>query len=372
MTNFTEQAVFAQTIPKLKRGSGFKGLEQRLNQLLQPLINRTRFLSEQNTGGGGLAFGGEWDMSSGELITSNAQPSVARSTLFEKIDATQYRYISDANPYPIQGGVYLDGVTCEGKTALDSGVRSMWCAWPEHDPLSDNFAALNLVVHDNTVEFSDLAALFNAQLPAHPVHCVSTTITDFNNGLTRLDFYSVSNNTVLYTANTTITTPAVGTSIFLSVDTTTGATVLTVGTTDYPFATGLNIGALPSSYLANSFGVTVLTNAALNSMDKPIFNLGTELEGRSPFLSENITEVEPPIDAADGITYLVVNSGGIYLDNAETLVGDFVTFYNNEQNIMVSRLYTDAAISTLANTAITTALESGGAIYNAIQSAVNP
>lgn len=71
MANFTEQAVFAQTIPKLKRGSGFKGLEQRFNQLLQPLVNRTRFLSEQNTGGG-FAFGGEWDATPTETLSNAA------------------------------------------------------------------------------------------------------------------------------------------------------------------------------------------------------------------------------------------------------------------------------------------------------------
>jgi hypothetical protein len=77
-----------------------------------------------------------------------------------------------------------------------------------------------------------------------------------------------------------------------------------------------------------------------------------------------------PTDA-DGKTFMIINAGSNSIYDGKPLKnGDFVTFYNNAQNIMVSRLYTDAAISTLANTAITNALEVGGSIYNAIQAAV--
>ena len=72
-------------------------------------------------------------------------------------------------------------------------------------------------------------------------------------------------------------------------------------------------------------------------------------------------------------TYRVVNAGASSIFDFKLLKnGDFATFYNEAANIMVSRLYTDEQINTLANTAITDALESGGAIYNAIQAAVNP
>ena len=76
---------------------------------------------------------------------------------------------------------------------------------------------------------------------------------------------------------------------------------------------------------------------------------------------------------ADGKTFMVINAGSNSIYDGKPLKnGDFVTFYNNAQNIVVSRLYTDTQINALANTAIDTALEVGGAIYNAIQAAVNP
>lgn len=76
---------------------------------------------------------------------------------------------------------------------------------------------------------------------------------------------------------------------------------------------------------------------------------------------------------ADGKTFMVINAGSNSIYDGKPLKnGDFVTFYNNAQSIIVNRLYTDQQINTLANTAITNALEVGGSIYNAIQTAVNP
>lgn len=98
------------------------------------------------------------------------------------------------------------------------------------------------------------------------------------------------------------------------------------------------------------------------------FDIDTNLTPFTQALS-SVTLPENP----DGKTYIVINADtNSILDGRLLKDSDFVTFYNNAQSIMVSRLYTDEQIIVIANTAIDNALEVGGSIYNAIQAAINP
>lgn len=89
------------------------------------------------------------------------------------------------------------------------------------------------------------------------------------------------------------------------------------------------------------------------------------LDATQPLQQQNITLVLP--SSPNNKTYKITNAdeASVY-DGTLLKLNDFVTFYNDAQNIMVSRLYTDTQINALINTAIDTALEVGGAIYNVI------
>jgi len=116
---------------------------------------------------------------------------------------------------------------------------------------------------------------------------------------------------------------------------------------------------------ANFLAPFVLVIASTVSVD-------FDIAGTAQPVMQELTGVNIPEDA-DGKTYLVMAATENSIVDSKLLkADDFVTFYNDAQNIIVSRLYTDAAINTIANTAITNALEVDGSIYNAIQSAVNP
>ena len=97
-----------------------------------------------------------------------------------------------------------------------------------------------------------------------------------------------------------------------------------------------------------------------------------DIAGTAQPAMQEVTGLNIPANA-DGKTYLVTaaTENSIF-DNQLLKNDDFVTFYNNAQNIMVSRLYTDEQITVIANTAIDNALEVNGSIYNAIQAAINP
>lgn len=89
------------------------------------------------------------------------------------------------------------------------------------------------------------------------------------------------------------------------------------------------------------------------------------LDATQPLQQQSITLVLP--SSPNNKTYKITNAdeASVY-DGTLLKLNDFVTFYNDAQNIMVSRLYTDTQINALINTAIDTALEVGGAIYNVI------
>lgn len=116
---------------------------------------------------------------------------------------------------------------------------------------------------------------------------------------------------------------------------------------------------------ANFLAPFVLVIASTVSVDFDIANTA------QPVMQE-LTGVNIPEDA-DGKTYLVMAATENSIVDSKLLkADDFVTFYNDAQNIIVSRLYTDEQIKLLADMAIQNSLEVDGAIYNAIQSAVNP
>lgn len=67
MTNFTEVNEFSEVVPMVNLGIGNYDANKQINTALQKIVNRTRFLKEQNTGGG-FAYGGELDATPQQVI----------------------------------------------------------------------------------------------------------------------------------------------------------------------------------------------------------------------------------------------------------------------------------------------------------------
>ena len=329
MTNFTEQAEFAQTIPKLKHGSGFKGLEQRLNQLLQPLVNRSRFLSEQNTGGG-FAFGGELD------ATAQQTTQIAEFDVLDNCTVADGIF-TPASPIGSAMATNVDRATL--------GNQIFRFTWP----------------YDYTSGQTIIVGL-----------CTPSSETDMQNIFS--DALATGMVGIGHASGNIIATHKYGQEA-----PTMGAAASAISANDIvriEFSASTNIVSITNETTASSLASFDLGNYAefSNSLSLFIYSavpLTFAQDNTSPVL-QVLSSIVTPTEA-DGKTYIVINADTNSIIDGQLLKdNDFVTFYNNAQNIMVSRLYTDAAISTLANTAITNALESGGAIYDAIQAAVNP
>lgn len=69
MSNFSEENTFPDTVRKVNLDIGNYEANKSINETLQALVNRTRFLKENtNTGGSGFSYGGEWNAES--IITT--------------------------------------------------------------------------------------------------------------------------------------------------------------------------------------------------------------------------------------------------------------------------------------------------------------
>ena len=352
MTNFTEQAEFAQTIPKLKRGSGFKGLEQRLNQLIQPLVNRSRFLSEQNTGGGGFAFGGEWDATKSPFLStpelnvfsnSSAANSVITYTDAGVATATDIVF-SDLHNIVVQF-VYPNIVSqTDTMSAFSISINEKLSS----AALNDRLNGIGANTDENAVAFTIMQS-------------AGTYFNDFVNSVS-------GTNAVASQQGSFSSHPVSGDVIQILLDAVTGVVLfynVTQNTQQGSAVFDISMFTLNETRLKVNIALIMY---GASSLPLPTVTYLFDANG-----FKQATDIVQSPEDADGKTYIVINTDedSIY-DNKQLKNGDFATFYNDAANIFVSRLYTDDEISVLANTAIDNALEVDGSIYNAIQTAVNP
>lgn len=332
MSNFSEQAVFQEQLPKIGRGIGLRGIEQKLNKILEPLVNRTRFLKENGTGGG-FNYGGELD----------ATPTISTQTAdFDVIDNGS---IVD-NVFTPSSPV---GSAIATNISTNFGVpQYIEFLWPDIGG-SDTFM-LGFFTPDNIV---DIQSLF----------------TDPNSGFIAIGYFGGVLSFSKYGDNPPEMLPienpvSVGDQIRVELNISTGLVNFTNLTTN----TGLcsfDLGNYIEFY--NSLALFIYATVAISF----------DIAGTSNPLTQTLYGINIPEDAV-GKTYLVTTATEeSFINNKLVKEGDFVTFFQNNTVIdcVVTRLLSDAEINAIsqqaAQAAITQELEVGGSIYEFVMSLIN-
>lgn len=308
-------------------------------------------------GGGGsgpapIRYAGEWDLSQGSVTIQDAVPAPNRSTGFLKIDNDNFVFTGDATLIPIGGNGY-DAVTAEGITTINSGVRSACAYWPQLSP-GDNVTGLLFGIQTNNNEVIDFVNLVASNvLPNNPMTGIYIDM-EFGAQVTTA-IYVIENNVITFGKSVAynIATPAYGTPMFYSIDTSTGEFSLEIANDVYGINGNLDLTAFNTDTFTSFYGVVTQGNTRI-SVQNPnsfAFDLGTTLNGRLPFQSYALT-IDLPVGVADGKVYKAVNGEGTVLGNY-IKTGDFVEFANNLQTLLItSTPPTNAQIELLADSRI--------------------
>lgn len=331
MNNFEEQPEFQEELPKLGKGVGLKGIEQKLNAILEPLVNRTRFLKENGTGG--FSYGGELD----------ATPTIT----------TQIAEFSRVDNASITGNLFTPSSPVGSAIAPNISTNStapqyFEFLWPDID--GSNPFMLGFFTPDNIV---DIQSLF----------------TDPNSGFIAIGYFGGVLSFAKYGNNSPEMLPignpvSVGDQIRVELNISTGLVVFTNTTTNMSLS-AFDLGNYTDFY--NSLALFIYSSVPVS------FDIA---ETSNP-ITQTLFGINIP-DGAIGKTYLVVTATEDSFFNDRLLnEGDFITFFEKEgqTDIAINRLVTEEAINTLAQqaaqAAITQELEVGGSIYEFVMSVIN-
>lgn len=283
---------------------------------------------ESQTGSGGFAFGGEWDATSQQIIQAVSFDVLDNCTITDGV-------FTPSSPVGEALATYINKPI--------NTLQRMTFVWPYTD--STSMLLIGLCTPSSNTDIEDIFSgtdtgfvgigYFNAALKMSKYGNNAPDIVPTDNPVAMGDVVQLE-----YFADTNIVS----------------FSNLTANT----YLGSFDLGNYAE--FSNSLSLFIYSKVAVS------FDIDTNL---TPF-TQAFSSVTLP-QSPDGKTYIVINADeNSNYDGKPLKDGDFVTFYNNAQSIIVNRLYTDQQINTLANTAITNALEVGGSIYNAIQAAVNP
>lgn len=343
-------------------------------------FDETKFILVSGSAGGGLMgnrYAGTWDLSLGVVGIGQAEPSPSRSTGFVKVDNDNFIYVPDDMPTAMLNG-FADWVQAEGVSPKDSGIRWGAINIPEFD---ESNAALGIMfgVTRNTQSVSELLGIL---FGTNPTTSVSGVLHGYmRNGSSRtLQTYIIGNVTNaqtfnpearLYMLNWGLTDIPINTTVYFGIDTSTGQIYLQVGTGPILSPISLydasdinnaitvlspDMSLYPlglTDYESDTFSpfYSILYGTPFSSIltypDTFTFDLGSEADGKLPFLSMS-TVLAPPEGALDGEVYLATNGNGTFLgEYIES--GNFVEFADSKTKLIITRKpKTIAQIETIA------------------------
>jgi hypothetical protein len=302
MTNFTEVSDFPETVPMVNLGIGNYEANQQINAALQKVVNRTRFLKEQNTGGG-FAYGGELDATPQQVIQVAAFTDLDNCTVVNGLFTTT--------------GV---GVAMARNIAqadlTDANIRFTW----------PDTAGSFFMVGFGTPTDASMQDLANTGLPTSFVAVGSGD----NAGM---DVTKFGQNSQSMQENTGA---VVGDSILLNFDYATNEVRAYNETQAQPM---MSVDVSAYSEFSNSLVLFIYATRSVN------FDIaGTDSPAKQVFQEVAIPE------NADGKTYLVTAATENSVVGGKVLkANDFVTFFSvgDVTDCMVNRLMSDADIQTL-------------------------
>lgn len=342
MANFTEQAQFAETLPKLGKGLGLKGVEKSLNNCLQQIVNRTRFLKENGGdggGSGGFSFGGDWDATPSETTSIAAfnvlhNATITTNELAEIVSGTGFGATATNLSHAENTGTLHEFRV----TAPDTSGGGIFFV-VVHDSSEQNpFDAMN----DTTATVRGVGVMSGSSVSLIR-NSESFSSDPLANAINAGDVLKIgyrSDTSAVYVYNETQSNVQLMGGNFID-----------------GFADGLENLSVYSMGAGSTLAVDFVDDF---SIEQAIFNFD---------YPEDLTK-----------TYCVVDADNNSLINGKLLkVGDFVNFIVDEDDevvdVVVSRLVSDNDITALARDAATTViseqLDVGGSIYEFVMSAVS-
>ena len=349
-------------------------------------FDETKFTLVAGGGTGGNRYVGEWDLNFGGYATLvEAFPDATKSTGFLTISNNIFQYLGDNAPIA-NGYSFYDYVVAEGASSIDSGIRSMKVNIPSTFETNSNIF-YGIVNNTNTVD--DLMRVINGDTGLTVSGILFLSLIDNFNEF--IIYCFVINNGVIVNNiwGTHILSPIADEPIYIDFNTATGSYSISI--TGEPNrieqidpesglflpSTG-NTFVSPSildlsNFTTDTFAPFVVYGFDLIEQSVPIspltFDLGTEDDGRLPFLSP-LQVIEPPVDATDGQVYKVVGNG-TYLDNPPLADNDYVEFTENLQNLIITRpSKTDAQLNNFVLEKIDEQVQPSGIINTAIKDSI--
>lgn len=363
-----------------------------IQDLMAATLTNSVYDDEANTilvgGSGGNRYVGEWDLNFGGYATLvEAFPDPTKSTGFSTISNNIFQYLGDNAPANYSS-LFYDYVVAEGASSIDSGIRSMKVNIPSTLETNCNIF-YGIVNNTNTVD--DLMRVINGDIGLTVSGILFYVGVDSIKGF--LVYCYVINNGVLDAENlwgTRILSPVADEPIYIDLNTATGSFSISITGepnrieqlnpetfNEFLPSTG-NTFISPSildlsNFTTDTFAPFFAYSFYLIGQSVPIspltFDLGTEDDGRLPFLSP-LQVIEPPVDATDGQVYKVVGNG-TYLDNPPLADNDYVEFTENLQNLIITRpSKTDAQLNNSVLEKIDEQVQPSGIIDTAIKDSI--